>query len=554
MTAVRKELRSRRKPIGFLAAFVALAAVLVFAIGANTANSLGGNFEIDGPPNGSNFTVQGAPPALDWANVADVSQADRPTGQQDDSYKGGVKEDTECPGEVTGSIPNNKSDLKTYLTYTEGEDGGPGWLNLGWIRVNDPSGTTLMDFELNQSSTPCATGPNVIRTAGDLLIEYAIDQGGAVATITAREWSGTAWGPATALPDDAIGTINLVSIPAAQTDGKCTSPCTALAPRTFGEMSLDLDFIFDPGTCESFGSTMLKSRSSDSFTSQLKDFIRPVPVNITNCGNVIIRKQTDPDGELALFDYDKVFPTDPDQADEFQLADDGVKDYDNTVIIGEDYTVDEDVANLPDGWEFVNLDCTDSSAGTTYVVTGANVTFDIGVGDTLDCTYNNRMNQGAIEITKQRKHAADGTGLHPHEGVDFTITGGNLPAGGTVVTTDADGVACLDSLAFATDYVVTEDVPAGYVSDDAIKEVTVSANSDCGDGDEATVSFVNTPLTDLVVTATGQVEGGTQSSIVCVDANDDDIGNSPVPLSDPAEMSALGLEPGEYDCHVVIDP
>jgi hypothetical protein len=87
-----------------------------------------------------------------------------------------------------------------------------------------------------------------------------------------------------------------------------------------------------------------------------------------------------------------------------------------------------------------------------------------------------------------------------------------------------------------------------------VKETSVGVNSDCGDGNEAQVGFVNTPLTDLAVTATGQVDGGTQSSISCVDANGDDIGNSPVPLSDPAEMSALSLEPGAYDCHVVIDP
>lgn len=552
MTAVRKELRRRRRPLGLAAMLVALTAVLVFAIGANTASLPGSNFEIDGPPSGSNFTVDlPDPPSLDWNNVENISQPDAPTGQNDDSYKGGVKEDTVCPGEVTGSIPNNKSDLKTYLAYQETEADGPGFLNLGWIRVNDPSGTTLMDFELNHSSTPCAQGPNVVRTPGDLLIEYAIDQGGAVANITSREWSGSAWGPASSLPGQAIGTINLVTIPANQTGGESAVP---LAARTFGEMSLDLDFIFDEGTCESFGSTQLKSRSSDAFSSQLKDFIRPIPINLTNCGNVIIRKQTDPDGETQLFDYTKAFPTDPASSNTFQLADGDVQDYEDTVLIGSGYTVDEDVANLPDGWEFVNLDCSASSAGTDYTVLDANVTFDIAVGDTLDCTYNNRMQQGAIEITKQRKHAADGTGLHPHEGVDFTITGGNLPAGGTVVTTDADGVACLDGLAFATDYVVTEDVPAGYVSDDAVKEATVSANSDCGDGNEAPVSFVNTPLTDLAVTATGQVEGGTQSSIVCVDANGDDIGNSPVPLSDPAEMSALGLEPGEYDCHVVIDP
>ena len=53
-----------------------------------------------------------------------------------------------------------------------------------------------MDFEFNQSSTNCSSGPNKVRTAGDLLIEYAIDQGGSRADITARRWTGTAWGPA----------------------------------------------------------------------------------------------------------------------------------------------------------------------------------------------------------------------------------------------------------------------------------------------------------------------------------------------------------------------
>jgi hypothetical protein len=544
MTAVRKELRTRRKPIGFLAAFVALSAVLVFAIGANTASLPGSTFEIDGPPSGSNFVVDTAG-NLDWNNVDNLSQPDAPTGQNDDSYKGGVKEDTVCPDEVTGSIPNNKSDLKSYLVYQEPEADGPGFLNLGWIRVNNPSGTTLMDFELNHSSTPCASGPNVIRTAGDLLIEYAIDQGGAVATITSREWTGSAWGPASPLPGQAIGTINLVTIPAAETDGNSLTP---LAPRTFGEMSLDLDFIFDEGSCESFGSTQLKSRSSDAFNSQLKDFIRPIPVNISNCGQVIIRKQTDPDGATDLFDFDKSFPTVPASTDSFQLADGESQDYPG-VIVGSGYTVDEDLTTLPDGWEFVDVDCSASSADTEYTVTAENVTFDIAAGDVLDCTYNNRQQQGAILVTKTRKHAADGPGPHPHAGVEFTVDG-------ETVETNADGEACFDGLSFGS-HDVTESLPTGYHADQPLTQaVVVDNNATCADdpyGGE-TVSFANTPLTDLSVVATGQVTGGTQSSIVCEDAADEDIGNSPVPLSDPAEMSATDLEPGVYDCRVVIDP
>ena len=48
MTAVRKKLRRRRKPIGLAAGLLALTAVLVFALGATSASLPGSKFEIDG--------------------------------------------------------------------------------------------------------------------------------------------------------------------------------------------------------------------------------------------------------------------------------------------------------------------------------------------------------------------------------------------------------------------------------------------------------------------------------------------------------------------------
>ena len=128
---------------------------------------------------------------------------------------------------------------------------------------------------------------NVVRTAGDLLIEYAIDQGGSRADITVRTWSGTAWGPTTDLdvPSPtcggnpcAAGTINSSPIPAAESDG-----LGAKSARTFGEAQIDLRLLFQPNKCASFGSAMLKSRSSDSFTAAIKDFVKPVPISIGNC-------------------------------------------------------------------------------------------------------------------------------------------------------------------------------------------------------------------------------------------------------------------------------
>ena len=45
--------------------------------------------------------------------------------------------------------------------------------------------------------------------------------------------------------------------------------------------------------CVTYGSVYLKSRSSDSFTAELKDFIAPIPTSISNCGAIKIHKTND---------------------------------------------------------------------------------------------------------------------------------------------------------------------------------------------------------------------------------------------------------------------
>ena len=122
-------------------------------------------------------------------------------------------------------------------------------------------------------------------------------------------------------------------IPAAESDGLIASGFKQA--RTFGEAQLDLRLLFQPNKCASFGSAMLKSRSSDAFNSQLKDFVAPVPINLQNCGQVIIRKQTIPDEDpnTTNFGYTKNFTTDPVSVNTFTLQDDGVKDYGKTVLV-----------------------------------------------------------------------------------------------------------------------------------------------------------------------------------------------------------------------------
>jgi hypothetical protein len=375
-------------------------------------------------------------------------------------------------------------------------------------------------------------------------------------------------------------------------------------------------------------------------------------VNITNCGSVIVRKVTDPasDPATTTFGFTKAFSTDPATGDSFSLGDGQSKTYSN-VIFGSGYTVNE--GTLPDGWDFVGIDCS-ASTGVTPSIVGTTVTFAIdnsadvldctytnqaratlivekitddgdgtfdftsstlspaafsltttgagsagkgsqtfsnlnpgtydvaetvptgwtlvsstcsngdapsavtlGAGATVTCTFHDARQRGSILITKTRKHAADGPGDHPHAGVTFTVT----TADSTVVgsgSTDANGQLCVDGLLisqFAGDYTVTETVPSGYVADgDTSKTVTITQAGGCGSGNEATVGFANTPLTNLTVSVDSQVDGGTASTISCVDGAANSVASASTGADGDGSASANDLTPGTYVCTVVIDP
>src|SRR5262245_53183476 len=177
----------------------------------------GSNFEID---TDANLRVDDPAPSIDWANVTEVRKADTPSGANDEAFGQGSKEDTATPSVVDGSIPPNKSDLKFFGVYQEGTTSN-GFLNLFWSRVQDPSGTTNMDFEFNQSGTLSGNGVTPVRTAGDLLITYDLSQGGTHPVLSLRRWTGSAWGPATDLTSSgtATGSINSSAIATADSDG-----------------------------------------------------------------------------------------------------------------------------------------------------------------------------------------------------------------------------------------------------------------------------------------------------------------------------------------------
>lgn len=545
---------------------VSLAATALAVTGASAshpeASLAGSNFEIDLD---ANLKVDDPVPSIDWASVTETRATDRVNGTGDDSYAGGVKEDTSCPGAVTDSIPPNKSDLLSFHVYREAGVGShPGFLNLGWSRVSDPSGTTLMDFEFNQSKTACASGPNVVRTVGDLLIEYAIDQGGSRADISARRWTGSAWGPTVDLDVNsatcggapcASGTINSSAIPAAESDGLLTSG--AKQARTFGEAQIDLRLLFQPNKCASFGSAMLKSRSSDSFNSQLKDFVAPVSIDLQNCGQVIVRKQTLPDEDpnTTDFGYTKAFSTDPTSTNTFTLRDDGVKDYGKTVLFGSGYTVVEDV--IPTDWAFVSLDCS-ASTGVTPSINGATVTFAIDdANDILDCTYTNELQLGALRILKNSTKG----GAVANAGAVFAYDGASVTDNGAG-DEDADvGEVCVSGLSLG-DYDVEEtSPPPGY--DDAPggpQTVTVVAGTNCTDNPPtgaAVATFTNAPLADIQVNFRDGGSGETSVTSMTCDNTGTTADTSPAAgWDDSVTHSGIAIDPSPrtITCTIVIDP
>lgn len=542
---LRQKLRPRRKIVVFgLAAAVGAFAVFTLALAASVPGS---NFEIDNP--NANLKVDGAaPPALDWGNVTQIRKAELFEGADDDSFGQGSKEDTPVPTVVDGSIPPNKSDLKNFGVFLEQNANGR-FLNVYWHRVQDPSGTTNMDFEFNKSSTLSGNGVTPVRTAGDVLIQYDLSQGGVNPVLFISRWVTTGnksqCEAANAVPcwstkvnlsqaNDAVGAINTTAIPAADADG-----LGAISPRTFGEASIDFDAIASGGNdpCASFGSAYLKSRSSDSFTAALKDFIAPVPVNISNCGSIEITKTDDASPANPL--KDAVFTLYKDNAPVggSRGAEDTITT--QTCTTGNDGKCT--IANVLQG-EYWVVETTTPAGHDTAADQHATVTADT----TVKLTFVDPRQRGAIEITKTRKHAAAGSNPVPHAGVDFTVNG-------VTKTTGVDGKVCFENLLFGQ-YTVRETVPVGYKGE-GDKTVTVNNKAGCSDspyGGE-TVSFVNTPLTDLTVSVNSQVTGGTNSKITCTSLTPTPPDATPNAFDDVSE-TVKDLEPGTYTCTVVIDP
>lgn len=394
-------------------------------------------------------------------------QQDEPSGANDNSFGNGTKEDTAVPSVVSGSIPPNKSDLLEFGSWVERNADGA-FLHLFWSRVQEPSGTTNMDFELNALTCPTiasgkdrsgcsANGVTPTRTVNDLLVTYDLARGGSSASIGLKKWDGSQWVADSLAVDKALGSINGAAITSALT-GKSYSA------RTFGEASIDLSEIFTPGSCSSLGSAYLKSRSSDSFTSAVKDFVRPAGVDISNCGRLVLLKTdgTDPlDG--AAF---TISPAN--QAGTSAMTDLGSGRFCiDKLFYGTTYTITE--STVPPGYDGDDSipTFTPNEASNSGLCSAVTATTPPAV------TVANELLLGSLLVTKVDPDGAllDGATFSYTSDDDATVTG-------TVTATSVAGVHCVDGL-LPGDYTISETVaPAGY-STASDGTATVTAGDDC---------------------------------------------------------------------------
>jgi len=386
----------------------------------------------------------------DWQNVTGLHAGfDLPSGTGDNSFGQGTKEDNPNVTVVTGSIPPNKSDLTRFYEASEFSPVNQhNFVYLAWERSN-VLGSANIDFEINQKATSgftgTTTGPVTLnRTAGDLLVTFDFTNGGGKPTIGLQRWVTSAttpvvpnfatnvcfsansfpcWGDQVTLDGtDSIGAVNnldAVTDPLFPGSPNYINPLPALQ---FGETAIDLTKanVFPSGTCKAFGSAFVKSRASASFTAEVKDFIAPIPVNITNCGSIEIIKHSDPRGVNQVFSYTSNLPAEAPgtvgnvpqggvacpgnisagvQADgSFCLNDTGNSAggdsagntvFNNALQAGT-YSVTEGAD--PSGFTFENLSCNGGTSSTS----GKTATINLAPGDQVVCTYINQRNTATL--------------------------------------------------------------------------------------------------------------------------------------------------------------
>jgi hypothetical protein len=228
---------------------------------------------IDSIATGVNTTVgpnqTGAAAMGHWNGVRIV---DGIAGNDQDIFLQGGKEDDLSTWNIgPGSVGSGKYDVtQAYIANNQTN------LFIGMEKRTN-NGTTAFDFEFNQDAPASIYIPT--RTIGDVLLTFELQGSGNTGSATAHYyiWDGDSYNEQIPAPPSLITTINDASIPAAPwgfVSDQGNWVTGNLSRFQFAEASIALSALPGVNSCGGFAYVQVRSRSSSTANSDLKDTTR----------------------------------------------------------------------------------------------------------------------------------------------------------------------------------------------------------------------------------------------------------------------------------------
>jgi hypothetical protein len=207
----------------------------------------------------------------------------------DNTFVGGLKwtDDPSTWRWTTGSA-SSKTDINNVLLHITTDANGHSWLIIAADRAST-SGDSYIDFEflqnnltINSDGSFSSAGPNGGRTLNDLLLSLAFTSGGSVADFFAWRWQAN--GTSGYTYTDATGSLPTNRVFVAASPANTAVPfgafgATTYAANQFAEAAVDLTALlgdFDPCLSIGVATIMVKTKSSQSGSATIVDFINPI--------------------------------------------------------------------------------------------------------------------------------------------------------------------------------------------------------------------------------------------------------------------------------------
>jgi len=305
--------------------------------------------------------------------------------------------------------PNGQTDIVNIWLATKEDEGGDTWLYFAWERVAT-SGSSVITYEFQQAGLPvgCDYTPAV-----PIDMELAETTGETDLINNCNPWSGRqaedfliVWDFKGGATEIILRTFKGIEFDTA-TLNSAVSVAALNSDTSMGEGAINLSqTVFPrPATqCLSIGNIITGTITGNSDSADYKDTVLAdvtEKISISNCAKVIITKKTLPENDTTSFGFTHELDFLGIQwPGSFSLSDKGSRTYSNVVIPGTGYKVTEN--DPKPGFELTGIVCSNSNSEAPAVITNLSsrsATFDLGRGETVDCTFTNTK-RGKIIIDK----------------------------------------------------------------------------------------------------------------------------------------------------------